>query len=93
VRIGVNLCEFARSLAEKNQKKAICIILSGTGSHGTLGLKAVKAASGKTADIARRLHRSVKTVATYRDRIRQKLDLSDGTKLAHYATQWALEQE
>ncbi len=27
-------------------QSAICIILSGTGSHGTLGLKAVKAAGG-----------------------------------------------
>ena len=45
----------------------------------------------KTAAIAQRLHLSVKTVETYRDRIRQKLDLDDGTKLAHYATQWVLE--
>jgi DNA-binding NarL/FixJ family response regulator len=45
----------------------------------------------KTADIAERLHLSVKTVETYRDRIREKLDLDDGTKLAHYATQWVLE--
>jgi DNA-binding NarL/FixJ family response regulator len=45
----------------------------------------------KTAEIADRLHLSVKTVETYRDRIRQKLDLSDGTQLAHYATQWVLE--
>jgi DNA-binding NarL/FixJ family response regulator len=45
----------------------------------------------KTADIAERLHLSVKTVETYRDRIRQKLDLNDGTELAHYATQWVLE--
>jgi DNA-binding NarL/FixJ family response regulator len=45
----------------------------------------------KTADIAERLHLSVKTVETYRDRIRQKLGLSDGTKLAHYATQRVLE--
>jgi DNA-binding NarL/FixJ family response regulator len=45
----------------------------------------------KTADIAERLHLSVKTVETYRDRIRQKLDLSDGTTLAHYATRWVLE--
>jgi len=47
----------------------------------------------KTAEIAERLHLSVKTVETYRDRIRQKLDLSDGTELAHYATQWVLENE
>src|SRR5262245_21298104 len=45
----------------------------------------------KTAEIAERLHLSVKTVETYRDRIRQKLDLMDGTALAHYATQWVLE--
>jgi DNA-binding NarL/FixJ family response regulator len=44
----------------------------------------------KTTEIAERLHLSVKTVETYRDRIRQKLDLDDGTKLAHYATQWVL---
>jgi DNA-binding NarL/FixJ family response regulator len=44
----------------------------------------------KTAEIADRLHLSVKTVETYRDRIRQKLDLADGTQLAHYATQWVL---
>ena len=45
----------------------------------------------KTAEIADRLHLSVKTVETYRDRIRQKLELGNGTKLAHYATQWVLE--
>ena len=45
----------------------------------------------KTAEIAKRLHLSVKTVETYRDRIRRKLDLSDGTELAHYTTQWVLE--
>jgi DNA-binding NarL/FixJ family response regulator len=45
----------------------------------------------KTADIAERLHLSVKTIETYRDRIRQKLALTDGTKLARYATQWVLE--
>jgi hypothetical protein len=32
-------------------------------------------------------------VETYRDRIRQKLDLSDGTELAHHATQWVLEND
>jgi DNA-binding NarL/FixJ family response regulator len=45
----------------------------------------------KTAEIAGRLHLSVKTVETYRDRIRRKLGLDDGTKLAHYATRWVLE--
>jgi DNA-binding NarL/FixJ family response regulator len=47
----------------------------------------------KTAEIAERLHLSVKTVETYRDRIRQKLDLADGTRLTHYATQWVLEND
>ncbi len=37
---------FLRSLAEDLQEYAICIILSGTGSSGALGLKAVKASDG-----------------------------------------------
>ncbi len=37
---------FLRSLAEDQQEQAICIILSGTGAHGTLGLKAIKANGG-----------------------------------------------
>lgn len=37
---------FLRSLAQDKQEKAICIILSGTGAHGALGLKAVKASAG-----------------------------------------------
>jgi DNA-binding NarL/FixJ family response regulator len=45
----------------------------------------------KTAAIAERLHLSVKTIETYRERIREKLNLSDGTELAHYATQWMLQ--
>jgi len=47
----------------------------------------------KTAEIAKRLHLSVKTIETYRDRIREKLDLRDGAELGHYATQWVLENE
>jgi DNA-binding NarL/FixJ family response regulator len=45
----------------------------------------------KTGEIAERLHLSVKTVETYRDRIRQKLHLDDGAALARYAFQWVLE--
>jgi two-component system CheB/CheR fusion protein len=37
---------FLRSLAEDQQERAICIILSGTGTHGSLGLKAIKASGG-----------------------------------------------
>jgi DNA-binding NarL/FixJ family response regulator len=45
----------------------------------------------KTADIATRLHLSVGTIWTYRDRIRDKLDLNDGTELVHFATQWVID--
>lgn len=37
---------FFRSLAKDQQEKAICIIFSGTGSDGTLGLKSVKGEGG-----------------------------------------------
>jgi DNA-binding NarL/FixJ family response regulator len=47
----------------------------------------------KTAEIAERLHLSIKTIETYRDRIRQKLKLSDGTRLAHFAAQWIMERQ
>ena len=45
----------------------------------------------KTAEIARQLFLSVKTIETYRDRIRQKLGLSDGMDLIRYAMRWVLE--
>jgi len=45
----------------------------------------------KTAEISEQMHLSIKTIETYRDRIRKKLDLSNGTELAHYATKWILE--
>src|SRR5262249_13197976 len=37
---------FLRSLADDQKERSLCIILSGTGSPGTLGLKAIKAAGG-----------------------------------------------
>ncbi len=37
---------FFRSLAEDRKEKAICIVLSGTGTDGTMGLRAIKAESG-----------------------------------------------
>jgi DNA-binding NarL/FixJ family response regulator len=46
----------------------------------------------KTAQIAMRLKLSIKTVETYRDRIRQKLGLVNGTELARVATRWVLEK-
>jgi two-component system, chemotaxis family, CheB/CheR fusion protein len=39
---------FFRSLAEDRGDKSICIVLSGTGSDGALGLKAIKEAGGMT---------------------------------------------
>ena len=47
----------------------------------------------KTADIAERMHLSIKTVETYRKRIREKLDLTDGCELSHFATKWVLVNE
>lgn len=46
----------------------------------------------KAAEIAARLNLSIKTIETYRDRLRRKLDLSHGTKLTHFATQWVINQ-
>lgn len=40
----------------------------------------------KTAEIAQRLHLSIKTIEDYRERIRHKLDQKGGTSLAYYAT-------
>ncbi|MCS7467905.1 PAS domain-containing protein [Stieleria sp. ICT_E10.1] len=37
---------FFRSLAQDQKERAICIVLSGTGSDGTLGLKAIKGEAG-----------------------------------------------
>ena len=47
----------------------------------------------KTAEIAAQLHLSVRTVWTYRDRIREKLSLSDGAELVRNATHWVLQNE
>lgn len=47
----------------------------------------------KTQEIGAQLHLSIKTVETYRDRIRAKLGLSDGTALAQAAMLWALERK
>ncbi len=37
---------FFRSLAEDQHEHAICVVLSGTGSDGCLGLRAIKGAGG-----------------------------------------------
>ena len=45
---GINLPidHFLRSLAQDQGEKALCVILSGTGSDGALGLKAIKESGG-----------------------------------------------
>jgi DNA-binding NarL/FixJ family response regulator len=44
------------------------------------------------AQIAERLHRSVKTVDTHRENIKRKLGLSSAAELTRYAVQWTLEE-
>jgi len=45
----------------------------------------------RTSDIAARLGLSVKTIETYRQRIKDKLHLRNGADLARCAAQWVLE--
>lgn len=44
IRLPIDV--FLRSLAQSRMDKSICIILSGTGTDGTLGLRAIKGAGG-----------------------------------------------
>jgi DNA-binding NarL/FixJ family response regulator len=39
-------------------------------------------------EIARTMHLSVKTIGTYRERIKQKLGLTSARELSHYAVEW-----
>lgn len=41
-----------------------------------------------TRDIARRLHLSIKTIGTYRERIKEKLQLKHANELMRYAVYW-----
>ncbi len=43
-----------------------------------------------TSQIAEQLFLSVKTVETYREHLKQKLNLPDGPKLMRYAVEWSL---
>jgi two-component system CheB/CheR fusion protein len=47
-RVPLPIDYFFRSLAEDQKQDAVAIILSGTGTDGTLGLRAIKAESGMT---------------------------------------------
>jgi DNA-binding NarL/FixJ family response regulator len=46
---------------------------------------------GQTSrEIAARLHLSVKTVETYREKIKAKLNLKNGSELTRHAIHWAM---
>ena len=47
-RLNIAIDHFFESLAEERGSRAIGIVLSGTGSDGTAGLRAIKAAGGLT---------------------------------------------
>jgi len=47
-RVPLPIDYFFRSLAEDQRQRAVGIVLSGTGSDGTVGLRAIKAESGMT---------------------------------------------
>src|SRR5437762_3749289 len=47
-RLNIAIDHFFESLAEQHGSRAIGIVLSGTGSDGTAGLRAIKAAGGLT---------------------------------------------
>jgi DNA-binding NarL/FixJ family response regulator len=44
-----------------------------------------------TGEIGRQLHLSTNTVNTYRERLKDKLNVKTGAELTHWATQWVLE--
>jgi DNA-binding NarL/FixJ family response regulator len=46
----------------------------------------------KASQIARQLHLSIKTIETYRTRIKEKLDLVDASELLQYSIKWAKSQ-
>ena len=45
-----------------------------------------------TREIAKKLHLSIKTIETYRENVKSKLDLKTGGELTRHAVQWALEK-
>jgi DNA-binding NarL/FixJ family response regulator len=47
----------------------------------------------KASQIAKNLHLSVKTVETYRGRLKEKLNLDSATELLQYAIKWAKSQD
>lgn len=46
IEVHLPIDHFFRSLASDQQERAVCVVLSGTGTDGTLGLREIKGASG-----------------------------------------------
>ena len=79
--------------------------LVGAGARQTLGASPVEKLSDRelevlqmlgkglaTAQIADKLCLSVKTIETYREHLKQKLNLANGQELLRYAIEWSLSQ-
>jgi DNA-binding NarL/FixJ family response regulator len=47
----------------------------------------------KASQIAKKLHLSVKTVETYRGRLKEKLDLDSASELLQYAIKWTKSED
>jgi len=47
----------------------------------------------KASQIARQLHLSIKTIETYRSRIKEKLNLANASELLQYSIKWAKNQD
>jgi len=45
------------------------------------------------SEIGQRLHVSVKTIGTYRERIKEKLKLKNATELLRYALNWVEKEQ
>jgi DNA-binding CsgD family transcriptional regulator len=45
-----------------------------------------------TRQIAQRLHVSIKTIESHRERIKQKLKLANANELVQHATQWVMRE-
>ncbi|MHC4558957.1 MAG: response regulator transcription factor [Planctomycetota bacterium] len=87
-------------LSEKMKEKLIYSIVSGNESDTNmlpvdrltdreLEVFSLLGQGRKTRQIAEQLCLSIKTVETYRSRIKEKLNLTSGTELLQYAFQWA----
>jgi DNA-binding CsgD family transcriptional regulator len=47
----------------------------------------------KPSQIAKKLHLSVKTIETYRGRLKEKLNLNSAVEILQYAIKWAKSQD